>query len=122
MTVQIFDDGSTLEYDYSPGGQGIVAVTPSTDYGYGQNFSAGSFTPGARNVFDLLQYGIGRYADYRVMRDVPQNPTPTYQQPRSPQTNMAAVGSGFNFSGNWMIWAGVGLAGLAVVAALAKSK
>jgi hypothetical protein len=120
MTTQVFDDGSTLTYDYSPGGVGIIGATPATDYGI--NFSPSSMSPGANSFLDVLTNGFSRYVDYRIARDAPQNPVVRYQNPVTGSTGIGRPESGFSLSGNWMLYAGLGLAGLAVVAALMKAK
>ncbi len=117
MPTQTFDDGSTFSYDedYS-----TTYATPATDYS--RNFTPGAVTPGATSWLDVLKYGIGRAADYKTASLAAQNTPVVYARERTPVTPMGEGLGGSLFQGNWMLWAGIGLAGVALVASLMNQK
>lgn len=94
MTTQIFDDGSTLTYDYSGGGNSVTS-TPATD----SFTSSSSAFPGSGELMNALTYGFGRWVDYRTR---PQQPTGNV--PQLPPTYMTRqTGLGGLVSGDLLI-------------------
>lgn len=118
MPTQYFDDGSTFTYDDN-GMSSTPAPAGALISDYSNNFQPHAVTPGASSWADVLKFGIGRYADYKVASLAPQNTAPTYAPQRLVET---PTGGNFSagWSANWMLWAGLGLAGLALAASLLK--
>lgn len=44
---------------------------------YGDAFSPQALNPGAESFGDVLRYGLGRWADYKIATVTPQNTNPT---------------------------------------------
>lgn len=90
------------------------AMSPSL---YGDAFTPQALNPGADSFGDVLRFGLGRWADYKIATVAPQNTTPYIGPSTLPvrgTTNATAPASLVAGVPSWLLLVGAG----AVVALL----
>ena len=94
MPTQYFDDGSTYTWneDYSKT-SATDAPAGNLISQYSSNITPGNVSAGASSWSDVLKFGIGRIADYKVATLQAQNMQPQY----APQTLTASGNTGAGF-------------------------